>query len=306
MNQNLVALAFTAGMVAALNPCGFAMLPAYLTLVVAGEGGSPDAPDRASVLGPALGRALAATAAMALGFLTVFGIFGLLTVSVASFLQRYLPYATVLVGISLVALGFWLLSGRELGVSVARNAARWAPTTRLGSMYSYGVGYAVASLSCTVGPFLAVTGSSLRSGSAWGVLSVYGAYTAGLTLIVGVLAVAAATASTALVDRLRTVLPHVSRLSGMILIAVGLYVAYYGWFELRLARSAAGLRDPVIEAAGRVQRVLAGWVYTHGAWPWLAGAAIIAVGTLAVTAARLGRRRRERIRRDSAALGFTP
>ncbi|OBK80507.1 hypothetical protein A5649_12530 [Mycolicibacter heraklionensis] len=37
MNQNLPALAFAAGLVAALNPCGFALLPAYLTLVVRGE-----------------------------------------------------------------------------------------------------------------------------------------------------------------------------------------------------------------------------------------------------------------------------
>lgn len=61
--------------------------------------------------------------------------------------------------------------------------------------------YAVASLSCTVGPFLAVTGSSLRGGSVPGVLGVYGAYAAGLTLVVGVLAVAVAMASTTLIER---------------------------------------------------------------------------------------------------------
>ena len=36
MDQDLVGLAFAAGLVAALNPCGFAMLPAYLALVVMG------------------------------------------------------------------------------------------------------------------------------------------------------------------------------------------------------------------------------------------------------------------------------
>ena len=91
MDQNLVALAFAAGMVAALNPCGFAMLPAYLALVVNG-----DDPGRSR----AVGRALAATAAMALGFLTVFGLFGLLTLSVASTVQQYAPYLTVVVGIA--------------------------------------------------------------------------------------------------------------------------------------------------------------------------------------------------------------
>ena len=58
----------------------------------------------------AMGRAVAATAAMAAGFLAVFGGFGILTVSAASTVQRYLPYVTVLIGIVLVALGIWLLS----------------------------------------------------------------------------------------------------------------------------------------------------------------------------------------------------
>lgn len=100
-----------------------------------------------------------------------------------------------------------------------------------------------------VGPFLAVTGSSLRGGSVPGVLGVYGAYAAGLTLVVGVLAVAVAMASTTLIRRMRGVLPYVSRLSGVILVLVGLYVAYYGWFEIRLYSTAGGLKDPVIAAA---------------------------------------------------------
>lgn len=280
MNQELVGLALAAGMVAAVNPCGFAMLPAYLTFVVTREGGSQLA---------AVGRALAATAAMALGFVTVFGLFGLLTVSVASTLQRYLPYLTLVVGIVLAGLGLWLLSGRELALPVAARGARWTPTARLGSMYGYGVGYAIASLSCTVGPFLAVTGSSLRAGSVLGVLSVYAAYAAGLAIVVGVLAVAVALASSAFVERIRRVLPFVNRISGIVLAAVGLYVAYYGWFELRLFGSAGGVQDPVIAAAGRVQRVLAGWVYAHGPWPWLAGLGLLAV---AVAGARWARRRR--------------
>lgn len=294
MNQSLIGLAFTAGMVAALNPCGFAMLPAYLSLVVREEGGSrPDATGRTAALWPALRRSVGATAAMALGFLTVFGLFGLLTVSVASVLQRYLPYATVLVGTSLVVLGVWLLTGHELGAPIAGRAARWAPSARVGSMYGYGIGYAVASLSCTVGPFLAVTGTALHGGSALGVLGVYAAYAAGLTLVVGVLAVAVAMASTAFVDRIRSVLPWVSRLGGVILVAVGLYVAYYGWFELRLLGSSAGLEDPVIAASAGVQKVLAGWVYAHGPWPWLTGVAVIVV--VALTAAALNRRRNQGI-----------
>ncbi len=114
MNSDLVGLAFAAGMVAAFNPCGFAMLPAYLTFVVQREGGGQSA---------AVARALGATAAMALGFLAVFGTFGLLTVSLAGTVQRYMPYVTLVVGISLVVLGIWLLLGRELTVPVDRQGA---------------------------------------------------------------------------------------------------------------------------------------------------------------------------------------
>jgi cytochrome c biogenesis protein CcdA len=277
VEQNLVALAFVAGMVAAFNPCGFAMLPAYLTLVIDPQSGGQLA---------AVGRALAATAAMALGFLAVFGSFGLLTVSVASTVQRYLPYVTLVIGVGLVVAGVWLLSGRELR---APNLAgsRWAPTARLGSMFGYGVGYAIASLSCTIGPFLAVTGSSLRRGSpAQGVLA-YVAYAAGIALVVGVLAVAVALASSSMVDRMRAVLPHINRISGLILVVVGLYVGYYGFYEIRLFTANGSAEDPVVSAAGRIQRALAGWVYTHGAWPWL-----LALGVLVAAAAAVWARRR--------------
>jgi cytochrome c biogenesis protein CcdA len=268
VNQGLVGLGFAAGLVAAVNPCGFAMLPAYLLLVVRGQRNG----ERTSPLGR-IGRALGATAGMALGFLTVFGVFGALTISAATTVQRYLPYATVVIGVVLVALGIWLLSGRELTALTPRPLGpRWAPKqqgSRIVGMYGYGISYAIASLSCTIGPFLAVTAAGLRSGSVVTGVSIYLAYVAGLTLVVGVLAVAAATASSALADRLRRILPFINRIGGALLVLVGLYVGYYGLYELRLLNTAADPQDAVITAAGRLQGVLAGWVHQHGVWPWI-------------------------------------
>jgi cytochrome c biogenesis protein CcdA len=273
LNQGLVGLAFTAGLVAALNPCGFAMLPPYLLLAVRGQHA------RSSV--PIL-RALAATVGMALGFLTVFGLFGVLTISAAATVQRYLPYLTVLIGVVLVALGLWLLSGRELSALTPGPVnLRWAPTVRLGSLYGYGVSYAIASLSCTIGPFLAVTAAGFRGGSVVGAMAIYLAYIAGLTLVVGVLAIAAATASSAVADRLRRLLPFVNRISGVLLVLVGLYVGYYGLYELRLLSGArADPQDAVITVAGRLQGLLAGWVHQHGVWPWVVALAVFVSGAL--------------------------
>lgn len=85
MDIQTLGFALAAGLVAALNPCGFAMLPAYLTLVVVGNDG--DQRSRAA----AVGRALGATAAMALGFLVVFGTFGLIVAPLAASVQQYCP-----------------------------------------------------------------------------------------------------------------------------------------------------------------------------------------------------------------------
>ncbi len=284
MDANLTGLALAAGMVAALNPCGFAMLPAYLTLVVRGEDADPGRT-------AAVGRALAATAAMALGFLAVFGLFGLLTVPVATAVQRYLPYATIGIGIVLVALGIWLVAGRELAWGPAGPSWRGAPTARLASMFGYGAGYAVASLSCTIGPFLAVTGATLRAGSPLDGVLVYAAYAAGLALVVGVLAVGIALTSTALVDRLRRVLPYINRISGIVLIAVGAYVSYYGLYEIRLFSAQGDPADPVIAAAGRLQGAVAGWVYRTSAWTWVV---VLAVLVAAAAVVRVRRTRHQR------------
>jgi cytochrome c biogenesis protein CcdA len=295
VQQDLVGLAFAAGLVAALNPCGFAMLPAYLALVVRGS-------DDGGGAAIAVGRAVAATVAMTLGFLAVFGTFGFLTVSLASTVQKYMPYVTVLIGIALVALGIWLLSGRALTVSLPNQLSRsasWGPTSRLGSMFGYGMGYAIASLSCTIGPFLAVTGAGVGGTSVLSRVWIYLAYAAGFALVVGALAVAVALAGSALVERMRRILPYVNRIGGAVLIVVGLYVGYYGFYEIRLFTAGGNPADPVIAAAGRLQGTIAGWVHRHGAWPWLVLLAVLLLAAF-VWAWRANRGATSRLRRSHA------
>ena len=68
------ALAFTAGMVATVNPCGFAMLPAYLSYFL----GLGPATDSGEPPVAGVGRALVVSAAVSLGFLAVFAGLGVL------------------------------------------------------------------------------------------------------------------------------------------------------------------------------------------------------------------------------------
>ena len=257
MTETLL-VAVVAGMVATVNPCGFAMLPAYLTLVVTG------AADRTRA--QLLARALGSSALMTLGFVTVFGLFGIVIAPVFASVQRYLPFVTVVIGAALLVLGALLLAGREITLLVPKPR-KGAPNQRLGSMFGYGIAYAIASLSCTIGPFLAVAGTSLRGGDVLEGVAAFVAYAAGMGLVVTALAVATALASTAVTSRARSLLPHISRIGGALLVLVGLYVTYYGVYELRLFLGGADPADPVVDAAGAVQNALVNWLTAVGPVP---------------------------------------
>jgi cytochrome c-type biogenesis protein len=237
-------LALAAGMVAAVNPCGFALLPAYLSLLVAGE-----TPGR----GAALGRALVATAAMTAGFAAVFLVFGLAVAPVAGQVQGRLPLVTVAIGAVLVLLGVWLAAGRELpGLRLPRPGGR--PVSRNPwSMVVFGSAYAIASLSCTIGPFLAIVVTSFRAGSVVSGVGLFVAYAVGMGVTVGVAALAVALAQGAVISRMRRAAPVVSRIGGVLLVLAGAYVAYYGWWETRVLAGAPA-EDRVVTAALEVQR----------------------------------------------------
>ncbi len=263
-------LAATAGMVAAFNPCGFALLPAYLTLLLSGDG--------------SVSRALAATAAMTGGFIAVFGAFGLVVVPLALSLGTYLSWATVAVGVLLLLLGVWLLSGREFVLRLPRLRGA-SPTGGPASMVLYGVAYAVASLSCTVAPFLAVTTSTFRAESTAAGLAAFVAYALGMGVVVGVLAVSVALARDGFVHRMSGVMPYVNRVSGALLVLAGTYVAYYGVYELRQA-SGDIAEDPVVGAATSVQGAAARFIDDLGPWVLLAALVLLLVVGLGIQASR--------------------
>ncbi|MFV2197066.1 cytochrome c biogenesis CcdA family protein [Nocardiopsis sp. LOL_012] len=266
MSQLPFAIALVAGMLAVLNPCGFALLPGYLALLVS-EGKGSHGRWRPLV------RALATTAAMTGGFMLVFAGFGLLITPLALSVERHLPWVTVVIGATLVALGAWLAAGREITLLLPRPSPG-RPVRSLRWALVYGITYAIASLSCTVGPFLALTTAALRSTSPLGAVAVFLAYAAGMGLVVGVLTVAVALARDTVAARLRQAMPYVTRAGGMLLVLAGLYVAYYGWFELRVLSGGAA-DDPVVGAATRVQGELVRLV--EGIGP---GWAALALGTL--------------------------
>ena len=80
------------------------------------------------------------------------------------------------------------------------------------------------------------------------------------------------------------------RIAGVIVLLTGLYVAYYGYYEIRLNFGAGSADDPVINAASEVQTWLVSVVDETGVWPLLGGIALIVV--VAAASSYAVRRRR--------------
>jgi cytochrome c-type biogenesis protein len=240
-----VSLSFLRGFVAAVNPCGFVLLPTYLMFFLGsdvsaavGDLGSRRAGVR---------RALVVSAALTAGFMTVFVVVGLVTYHFTSWIQRNAKYATIAIAVGLVALGISMLRGYRLPIAAPR-LDRGGRSRGVGSMFVYGIAYAVASLGCTIGLFLPSLFSARDDGLIAATAQV-AAYGAGMGLLVTALTVSLAVARTGLLGVLRASMHRVEQVAAGFVILSGLYLAYYFWVV-----DIGGGSDPIVEAVDRIQR----------------------------------------------------
>lgn len=221
--------AFAAGMVAAVNPCGFALLPAYLALYLDGAAGERSGPVRG------LARALAVSATVTASFLAFFSLAGLALTIAAGALQAYMPYVGLAVGALLVVAGGAMLAGAPLYGSLGQRLAgglgplaRRADVTGYGA---YGVAYALASLSCTLPIFLTVVGSALTLRGYGGALVEFLLYGFGMGVVLTILTIAVAAIKVAPLGRAVRLLQHATRAGPVLMILAGAYVVFY-WLTL--------------------------------------------------------------------------
>jgi cytochrome c-type biogenesis protein len=260
------AVAFTAGMLSVVNPCGFAMLPAYLGFFLGVEGGGEDA--RAG-----LSRALAVGLSVSVGFAGTFAVIGIVIENITDEVYEWGPWVSVVIGVALAGLGLYLLSGRELKIALPRLDAG-GRTTGVWSMVGYGASYAVVSLGCTMPVFLAVVAGTFRRESWISGVAVFGVYGLGFAVLLLALTITVALARRSLVVGLRRLLPYVQRISGALLLVAGAYVAWYGWYE----RTRIGDQDPFIDR-------VTGWSDDASAWLQDRGATTVGLVLAVVVAA---------------------
>jgi len=230
---------FLLGVLAAVNPCGFAMLPNYLLYFLGID--SPERSTRSSVQ-----QSLRVGLSVSSGFLAVFLVVGVISRVFTQWIEQNAKYAALAIGVLLVITGIRMFSGWKPRFMTPNPTRSLDRDTK--SMFIYGVIYAIASIGCTIG-FLttAVFGSFATHGVVSGIVSIV-LYGLGMSLLVTALTVTLGIARQGLVSSIRGILPYVTRASAVLTVLTGLYLSWY-WFVAITERSSLGPLASRVESA---------------------------------------------------------
>lgn len=248
-----MSLSFIRGMVAAVNPCGFILMPTYLMYFLGLQGTTPGT-QRATMR-----RAVVVSAAVSTGFLSVFLVAGLISWQFTNWINENAKYATGIIGVALLALGIAMLTGYKLPFMTPKiDAGGEGPNQTVKAMFVYGIAYAIASIGCTIGLFIAtVFSTSERDGIVAGVGNML-AYGAGMALLVSALTIALASANTGLLKMLRGSLQYVDRIAAFFVALSGVYLLwYFYWVDIKEEG------DPITDWAQQRQVQATGFLTDH-------------------------------------------
>ena len=229
-------------------------------------------------------QGLVVGALVAAGFLGFFALVGLPVSYGVGTMARAVPWAGLVTGAALARAGLLTLLGTQLRLP-GYFRVRPRRDRRLGAMLLFGVGYGAASLGCTLPLFLTLVGASLSGG---GKLTTFLAYGTGMALVLMALSVLVALAREGAARAVRTLLPHMQRIAGLLLLASGGYLFYY-WARLRFGDTATVADDPIVSFGVRFSGLARNFADGNGALILIAAAVIVA---LAVFASFWQRRRR--------------
>ena len=231
------AYSFILGVMAAVNPCGFVLLPTYLVYYLGTELNREDESKTTT-----LRRGLSVGVAVSSGFIGLFLVVGIISRAFTTVISENAKYAALVIGVALVAMGIAMLFGWKLpiaqpDVSVQRKRTTW-------NMFLFGIVYAIASIGCTIGLLISVIlGSINRHGFVSGVISIV-LYGLGMGLLVTSLTVALAFARVGLVSTIKKSFKWFDKVSAVFVVLTGLYLSWY-WLGAITDRGTDGITSRV-------------------------------------------------------------
>lgn len=270
------AYSFILGVLAAVNPCGFVLLPTYLIFFL----GTREETELTT--SERMRRALVVSSGISIGFLAIFFVIGVISRLFTQWIELNAKYASLAIGIVLVIGGARMLTGWTPKFALPQIGGVQTKTFR--ATVIYGVAYAIASIGCTIG-FLttAVFGSIALHGFISGVFSIL-LYGLGMAMLVTALTVSLAFAKTGIVTMIKNRLHIVQRLGAIFVTITGIYLVLYWYAAISEERSTS-----FVTRIERWQTSVASFLQQQGAYR------LAIVLTLIVTVAIVVSRRKTRV-----------
>ena len=202
--------AFVAGASAFLSPCGYPMLPGYISYYMGTELSSI--------------KALYTGLTCTLGLITTFSIIGATASILGSIINPYIPLLELVAGVTTILFGLSMLFEINIPFAPALKAPKQKGFI---GIYLYGIIYGLATLGCSAPIFFATLfWAIVQSGPLNGLLT-FIVYSLGMATPLIATTILVSQVKKRSLKRLKNMTPKIQKLSGVILVLIGAYLIYY-------------------------------------------------------------------------------
>ncbi|MCH8003232.1 MAG: cytochrome c biogenesis protein CcdA [Nanoarchaeota archaeon] len=217
----LISVAIAAGFVTFISPCGIAMLPAYVSYYIGREKSEKNVKKD-------LFNGLKNGLFVSFGLISIFMIIGAIIVYIGNFIKFYIPIFTLVVGLVLIIIGFFMLFNKNFSFALPFHLQ---PKKKINNgflrFYTFGIGYGLAVMSCTLPVFLAIIISALSTGSVIDGIFIFLIYSVAAAVGVVGISVITAMSKVTIMKKFSRIFPYVRVITAVVIIIAGSYIIYY-------------------------------------------------------------------------------
>lgn len=211
LNLSELTIVLFAGAAALLSPCGYPMLPGYISYYVGTK-----AP---------VEKAIRGGIACTLGLLAVFSIIGFAASIFGSLISQHIPFLELVAGAAMIVMGTSMII--EIKFPLSFSKLRAPKHKGLIGIFLYGSIYGLATLGCSGPIFFSVLFRAVASGGfVYGMIT-FIAYALGMGFPIIVTTFLVAKTKELVLKRIMEMTPWLQKISGMILIVIGVYLIYF-------------------------------------------------------------------------------
>jgi len=205
---------FTAGVFVLLSPCGYGLIPGYISYHLGSE--------------VSFSRALQGGVISTVGLVAVFSVLGLASSLISGFIRPYLTLLTVFSAVVVMILGVLILSDLIFGFSFPSTFLNKSGSSKRGMMgfFVFGIAYGLGAAGCTAPVFFSVILIGMLDGGVFGGLLTFILYALGVGIPLIITSILVASAKRPLISKISGLTPKLYKFSGVVLILVGIYLIY--------------------------------------------------------------------------------